>query len=311
MLSSDYDRKIYAKLYNSIEKYQSEIKFEPETSTARIHHIFLRVLADNPILFWVKKDIEFVNSSDFLIANLFFIFPKEKIIDIKHKITREINKIYDICTPDCTSDYELELAVHDYLTQTIEYVNDGCAEQQTMVGPILNKKGVCEGIAFAFSYIMGVFGIRCTTVYGRIQNEQDGHAWNIIFLEGKGYHVDVTHDLANDTYPGCHANFNLKDSDYVNRVWDSEIKCYSSNYNYFRYNKLKCNSDWKILSCLHKAIESLSTTMEIQINEDLDLEDVLTLIDNESVKLNITCRYWWISDRHCLFTKIHYNSSSS
>ena len=303
MLFSDYDRRIYARLYNSIENYQSEVVFEPETSMARIRHIFLRVLADNPILFWVRKDIECYYERGNLVVKMVFIISKERIFELKREITTKVNEIYDECVPGCSSDYELELAVHDYLTKSVKYVDDGCDEQQTMVGPLLKGVGVCEGIAFAFSYIMGVFGIRCTTIYGQLKNSDVGHAWNMVFLEGKGYHVDVTHDLECCTYPGCHAHLNLKDVDYSNRVWESEIKCVSENFNYFKCSMLKCNSERKAKECLQKMVNSHVNSMELQLNEDLDINEVISAIGEECAKLGVTCKHMWIVERRCLFTQ--------
>lgn len=63
--------------------------------------------------------------------------------------------------------------------------------------PFLYRKVVCEGFAFAFAYIMNRMDIPCGIITGASTlNASNGlHAWNIIFLENRFYHVDVTWDI--------------------------------------------------------------------------------------------------------------------
>lgn len=58
----------------------------------------------------------------------------------------------------------------------------------TPYGVLLDKKGVCESYAKAFSMIMKRLNIPCY----RVRNHSIQHTWNLVNLDGKWYNIDVT-----------------------------------------------------------------------------------------------------------------------
>lgn len=95
------------------------------------------------------------------------------------------------------SDLELALLVHDYLAANYEY-HTPTADQNlqhpigkyTAYNLLVEGTAVCQGYAEAYAYLMMQFGINC----GLCSSDALNHAWNIIELDGKEYHVDVTWD---------------------------------------------------------------------------------------------------------------------
>lgn len=237
MFLSGDDREIYRAMFKAIDGYERSVIFDRDLDTERLSRIFLMVLADNPTLFWVDKTLMVRSYPGRTEAIFDHIFPKGDVGRYKKEITREVEAIRQRIAGSCHSDYDVALQVHDILTRNIRYLDEGTPQQQSMLGPLLHRKGVCEGIAFAYSYILYVFGVNCTTVYGRVTGEQHGHAWNIVFLDGKGYHVDVTHDLECTSYAGNHRRFCLTDAEMsVDRTWDSPVVCDSTRYTYTNVN---------------------------------------------------------------------------
>ena len=98
--------------------------------------------------------------------------------------------------------YETVKAVYEYLVRNCSY--DGLNLDQSMYSVMVNHGGVCASFAKAFEFIMQCLGIPCTVVFGHLtQNEGVlgttlGHEWNIVQIDGKWYHVDVTSGLAVD-----------------------------------------------------------------------------------------------------------------
>lgn len=235
MFLSGDDREVYRALFKAIDGYEYSVVFDRELDHDRLVRIFLEVLADNPTLFWVDKSLRISSSPGRTEAIFNHVFLREDVGRYKKEMTREVEAIRLKVVGSCKSDYEVALMVHDILARNITYLDEGTPQQQSMLGPLLHRKGVCEGIAFAYSYILYVCGVNCTTVYGRIEGERHGHAWNILFLDGKGYHVDVTHDLECTSYPGNHRHFCLTDADISgDRTWDSPVVCKSTDHSYFR-----------------------------------------------------------------------------
>ena len=96
--------------------------------------------------------------------------------------------------------YETVKAVYDYMICNCTY--DELNLDQSMYSVMVDKSGVCASFAKAFEFIMQCLEIPCTVVYGRLTQSSGmlsstlGHEWNLVQLEGKWYHVDITSGLA-------------------------------------------------------------------------------------------------------------------
>ena len=105
----------------------------------------------------------------------------------------------EILTPDM-SDYEKELAVHDYIVCNCAYDTGALAvipvvgeHSKDPYGVLCESKAICEGYSCTFRMFMEMLDIPCETVYS-IDDQNRDHAWNIVTLDGAPYYVDVTWD---------------------------------------------------------------------------------------------------------------------
>lgn len=109
------------------------------------------------------------------------------------------------------SDVEKALIVHDRLAAWVEYDYENYQSDTipaisfTTEGALANRVAVCAGYAAAYKYLMEKIGIECEYVTSDALN----HAWNIVVVNGKRYHVDVTwDDPVADVYSRVyHTNF--------------------------------------------------------------------------------------------------------
>nr|WP_279233260.1 transglutaminase domain-containing protein [Hathewaya massiliensis] len=114
----------------------------------------------------------------------------------------------EVTHPNMT-DFEKELALHDYIVKTVEYdksvldsneLKKYIPENHSPYGPIILHKGVCEGYAKAMFVLLNKAGVQCEVVVGEGINSlgkslgKGGHAWNIVKLDGEWYNLDVTWD---------------------------------------------------------------------------------------------------------------------
>ena len=94
--------------------------------------------------------------------------------------------------------FERVKAVHAWMVSNIRYdyshylKNKLPRSAYTVKGALLKKLCVCMGYALAFKKLMKAYHIPCKVVRGKAGGE--GHAWNMVKLSGKWYHVDVTWD---------------------------------------------------------------------------------------------------------------------
>ena len=143
---------------------------------------------------------------------------------------------------DSMSEYQKERAIHDYIVQNTTYTyvrkKEGFGSPKyTPYGVLLDHKAVCQGYAEAFELLCACCNIKCYVVTGQATNKKgtDGHAWNIVELDGNWYHVDVTWD---DPVPEKYQNgisheyFNVSD-EFISQdhEWDRDNypEC-SNNY---------------------------------------------------------------------------------
>lgn len=101
------------------------------------------------------------------------------------------------------SDYEKELAVHDWMIGSGGYdtneLNNLTREQanpdnDNPYGFLIGGVGICRGYTSTFQLFMDLLGIECISVSGQSHSTREEHAWNMVRLEGEWYCVDVTWD---------------------------------------------------------------------------------------------------------------------
>ena len=105
-------------------------------------------------------------------------------------------------TNEDMSDYEKELAVHDYMIVNCTYDHGALAvisrpseHSDDPYGALINGSAICSGYSTAFKLFMDMLGIPCETVYYLDpKNSSHDHAWNIVEINGAKLYVDVTWD---------------------------------------------------------------------------------------------------------------------
>ncbi|MBQ7800234.1 MAG: hypothetical protein IJ370_07050 [Oscillospiraceae bacterium] len=135
------------------------------------------------------------------------------------------------------SEYEKELAIHDYLTRTVCYDKESAGapfidgiinNAYCTYGALVEKRAVCVGYVEAFQYLCYQVGINACQVYG------EGHVWNAVKIDGEWYQVDVTWDDPIDgqgnSGDGNHKYFNLT-SDQMYKVHPLSTLAQDAYYN--------------------------------------------------------------------------------
>lgn len=106
-----------------------------------------------------------------------------------------IDEALAVIKPGMT-DLDKALALHDYLVLHIayaykDYINDSLGEYvYNIYGALQEGKAVCQGYAYAYYILLNNVNIENRMVVSNNMN----HAWNMLKIDGKWYHVDVTWD---------------------------------------------------------------------------------------------------------------------
>ena len=95
-----------------------------------------------------------------------------------------------LCALRCDewSDLETVLFYNDYLAANYQY--DLSFRIYNPFEFLSLKTGVCQAYTAVFQLLMNRFGIPCSCVHSNAMN----HIWNIVYVDGAWYHLDVTHN---------------------------------------------------------------------------------------------------------------------
>lgn len=104
--------------------------------------------------------------------------------------------ISEVIRADMT-DYEKELAIHDWIIKWADYDQGAFADREgenasNPYGILVDRKGICLGYATTFDLFMELLVIPSRLVVGASFDSTEDHAWNIVLLDGEWYCVDLT-----------------------------------------------------------------------------------------------------------------------
>ena len=176
--------------------------------------VWYSVLVDNPQLFMVAGDNdfgEFQYFSDGAVRrfSVYYCVDKKDLPALKKAYEDAIAEALTVIDPYMT-DYEKELALHDWLCRHTRYDYQISWIAQRSYSGIVDGLAICEGYSESFTELMHRAGIEAATVYGFVYPEENydnnNHAWNIVCIYGNWYYMDVTWD---DTNPIRYDYFNV------------------------------------------------------------------------------------------------------
>lgn len=238
----DEQQKLYREILNAL----SELKEDVKVSTLKpdeLNEVFNCVMNDHPEFFYVDGYQYMKYTVGNIITKITFSGKytmtepeiKEKQSHIDNVVTEYLANM-----PDTVDEYEIVKYLYEKLIYSTEY--DSQAENnQNICSVFIGGRSVCQGYAKAMQYLLQQKGMEAFLVTG--YTNQEGHAWNLVRVNGAYYYLDPTWGDASYTFSG-------EDSSYTGQ--NPPI-----NYDYF-----------------------LVTTDEISKTHQIDMEEKLPLCDS-------------------------------
>lgn len=239
-------RSLYYLLYKEMSRGSYNMKLPLSFPKNSVNLIVKLVLGDHPEL--INFDnccVYFACLGLFNSLKLQPVFSAREAKNAQLRFDDETQKIIRTFIKPGSNLLQKALAIHDYLVNNVTYDEDelyrikSSVVSHTAYGAIVEKKAVCEGIAYAFSHLAKQVGISTTVVNGIADGGE--HAWNMIQIGSDYYHIDATWDIKNrpDSTVKAYDYFCVSDDDLKLRNWDKKIypRCTSSKYNYFNVTK--------------------------------------------------------------------------
>ena len=187
----------YDDLCVGIRNLNREIKVR---YTDDLYNVVMAVNYDHPEFFYVNwlDRISYSTLFTHLVVRVNYIYTEKEIMDINDRMKSISRCIAGI------SNYGKALGIHDWFVKNIKYDHEGLGQVMyspgmfSAAGPLITQKGVCEGISKLACYLMREKGIDSNIVTG---TSYDGtpHAWNMLEVDGKILHTDITYDIGIST----------------------------------------------------------------------------------------------------------------
>lgn len=183
---------LYAEILFALTGYVEEMEVST-LDTEEIDKIFQCVLMDHPEIFYADgytfikytlgeeiKKITFTGT---------YLYSKEEKEQREVWLEEAAASILQ-GIPEGASDYEKVKYIYETIIRGTEYRLDS-VDNQNICSVLLNKASVCQGYAKTAQYLLEQLGIPCTLVIGTVDNGE-GHAWNLVRIDGEWYYMDAT-----------------------------------------------------------------------------------------------------------------------
>lgn len=157
-------------------------------------------------------------------------------------VMKQAKAIVSSITQVGMDDHEKVKAIHDYVVKHISY--DTSYKAYTAYEALVNRSAVCQGYALLTYQLLKEAGIENHFVVGT--GDGQPHAWNLVKIENKWYHLDTTFDdpVPDEQGRVTYSYFNLSDEQIVrNHEWNrSDYPQATTNYYSTLTNKIAAGS---------------------------------------------------------------------
>lgn len=168
----------------------------PRLDSRDLKELYFCLRLDHPELFYtVNFRYRYYQGAEYGEMIPEYLFDKKKIADHQKAMKSRVEKL--VRPAKELTEMDRLLYVHDFICRSVRYDKLKKAYSHEIIGPLGQGVGVCEGIAKSVKILCDALGIWCVIALCD-NNLEKGikyrHAWNVVKVGGKTYHMDATFD---------------------------------------------------------------------------------------------------------------------
>ena len=174
-----------------------------------------------------------------------------KATDSIESDSNAINSIATQLTQNCDNDYDRVLALHDWICSYMYYDVDSLSAEEAppyhATEIVQTRKAVCLGFATLMAALCRSIDIPCNVVSGyalgvgadtewsdeTIITDEQNHAWNEVYVDGRWMIIDPTWDCANKIENGEM----IKGTEVSHLYFDANLEFFSANHKILEYSR--------------------------------------------------------------------------
>lgn len=216
----------------------------PRLTQRELADVYFLLRLDHPEIFYsVEFSYRYYDDSDYIEMVPNYLFQKNKIQDHQKAMEARVKKLAR--QAEKLNERDKLLFVHDFICQNVHYDKLKKPYSHEIIGALGHGVAVCEGIAKAVKILCDTLGIWCIIAVSEANPEKKikyRHAWNVVRIGGKYYHLDATFDNTLSNENGIRYDyFCLSDSqvfrDHEPSIWKIPA-CEDGDHSYYREKKL-------------------------------------------------------------------------
>lgn len=201
------EKTVYRELAEGISNYSEEIKISCKINEKSLRKVYEAVIYSEKFqMFCTTRAYKYsYMQEEDIVDNIVpcYNFSCDEYEKVRSELEKTLISVKLEISADM-SEYEKVKKIHDYIIRKCDYADlSRCTEEEITekmerehfgdaYGALIRGDAICEGYSRAFKYICNSLDIGCELINGT--GDGTDHMWNLVRIDGKWYHVDVTWD---------------------------------------------------------------------------------------------------------------------
>ncbi len=268
---------------------------EYKLSVQEVQDIYNKLYHSGQMPWYADEDCDFVYAEDGTVKRFRPKTLNPRIYDWDLYEQKLAELIAATCLPEM-SDWQKALSVHEYIV--LHTIYDEQLLKNTGYDSLINGTTVCYGYSMLYMDVMNRLGIPCQIVIAEDTGDGYGHAWNVVQLDDRWYHVDATWaDPVPDIYGYSNHRYFLKTDEEFRQgeephdfAWEALVEIAEESYTQDDFME-EVNSPVCFLDANHVVFRREKGTYNTVVSRNLATGEETVLQDFYRKEMNLG--YGW------------------